>query len=238
MSNIVDGSTATCGAAVEPCTNAHRSGRPDDNVKTSYRWKPMRVSGRMCKGPGSWCLCRPRFGRQQHPYPNQRGLESWCGRASVTALVAVSGGVFAYFKFARGRIFKPRCLLSLAASTLRVGGASALRVDIAIKNDGQSALLLDPRYTQRLDVFTANAAVWDDAVTSGDGVLLWFDGTAPSRSLEIVSDPGLLTYAIPVYKDYIARPSRAVGRSARTWRGAEAFRPHPGATRPGGICCS
>jgi hypothetical protein len=65
-------------------------------------------------------------------------------------------------------------------------------------------LLLDPRYTQRLDVFTANHAVWDDAVTSGDGVLLWFDGAAPSRSLEIVADPGLLTYAIPVYKDYVA----------------------------------
>ena len=56
-----------------------------------------------------------------------------------------------------------------------------------------------------MDVFTANAAVWDYAVTSGDGVLLWFDGTAPSRSLEIVlGDPGLLTYAIPVYKDYVA----------------------------------
>lgn len=134
---------------------------------------------------------------------------SWVGivgavAPSITALVAVTGGIFAYFKFARGRIFKPRCLLSLAASTVRVGGASALRVDIAIKNDGQSALLLDPRYTQRLDVFTASHAVWDDAVAGGDGVLLWFDGTAPSRSLEIVADPGLLTYAIPVYKDSVA----------------------------------
>jgi hypothetical protein len=121
--------------------------------------------------------------------------------ASVTALVAVTGAVFAYFKFARGRVFKPRCLLSLTSSALKVGGAWALRVDIVIKNDGQAALLLDPRYTQQLDVFAASSAVWDDAVTSGDGVLLWYDGAAPSRSLEIFPDPGLLTYAIPVYKD-------------------------------------
>jgi hypothetical protein len=121
--------------------------------------------------------------------------------ASVTALVAVTGGVFAYFRFARGRVFKPRCLLSLTSSALRVGAAWALRVDIVIKNDSQSALLLDSRYTQQLDVFTASHAVWDDAVASGDGVLLWYDGAAPSRSLEIIADPGLLTYAIPVYKN-------------------------------------
>jgi hypothetical protein len=120
---------------------------------------------------------------------------------SVTAFVAVAGGIFAYFKFARGRVFKPRCLLSLTSSALRVGAASALRVDVVIKNDGQSALLFDARYTQRLDVFAATHAVWDDAVASGDGVLLWYDGAAPSRSLEIIADPGLFTYAIPVYKD-------------------------------------
>jgi hypothetical protein len=121
--------------------------------------------------------------------------------ASVTALVAVTGGAFAYFRFARGRVFKPRCLLSLTSSALKVGSSRALRVDIVIKNDGQSALLLDSRYTQQLDVFAANHAVWDDAVASGDGVLLWYDGAAPSRSLEIIADPGLLTYAIPVYKN-------------------------------------
>lgn len=121
--------------------------------------------------------------------------------ASVTALIAVAGGVFAYFKFARGRIFEPRCLLSLTSSALRVEGAWAIQVDIVIKNDGQSALMLDPRYTQQLDIFAANNAVWEDAITSGDGVLLWYDGDAPSRSLEIMPDPGLLTYAIPVYKD-------------------------------------
>lgn len=121
--------------------------------------------------------------------------------ASVTALIAVAGGVFAYFKFARGRIFEPRCLLSLTSSALKVDGAWAIQVDIVIKNDGQSALMLDPRYTQQLDIFAASHAVWDDAINSGDGVLLWYDGEAPSRSLEIIPDPGLRTYAIPVYKD-------------------------------------
>jgi hypothetical protein len=121
--------------------------------------------------------------------------------ASVTALIAIAGGVFAYFKFARGRIFEPRCLLTLTSSALRVDGAWALQVDIVIKNDGQAALLLDPRYTQQLDIFAADSAVWEDAVTNGDGVLLWYDGIAPSRCLEIIQDPGLLTYAIPIYKN-------------------------------------
>lgn len=121
--------------------------------------------------------------------------------ASVTALIAIAGGVFAYFKFARGRIFEPRCLLTLTSSALRVDGAWALQVDIIIKNDGQAALLLDPRYNQQLDIFTSDKAVWEDAVASGDGVLLWYDGAAPSRCLEIIPDPGLLTYAIPVYKN-------------------------------------
>jgi len=76
-----------------------------------------------------------------------------------------------------------------------------IQVDIVIKNDGQSALMLDPRYTQKLDIFAASNAVWKDAITSGDGVLLWYDGDAPSRSLDIIPDPGLLTYRIPVYKD-------------------------------------
>jgi len=123
------------------------------------------------------------------------------GAALVTALIAVVGGVFAYFKFVRGRIFEPRCLLSLTSSAHRVDGAWALQVDIVIKNDGESALLLDPKYSQKLDIFVADRAVWDDAVSSGDGVLLWYDGAAPARSLEIIPDSGLLTYAIPVYKN-------------------------------------
>ncbi len=126
--------------------------------------------------------------------------------ASVTAVIAVAGGIFAYFKFARGRIFEPRCLLSLTSSALKVGGVCALQVDIVIKNVGQSALQLDAGYTQQLDIFTADRAVWDDAVASGDGVLLWYDGAPPSRSLEIIGDPGLLTYAIPVFKNH-ARPA-------------------------------
>lgn len=130
---------------------------------------------------------------------------------AVTALVAVTGGIFAYFKFFRGRIFRSRCLLSLTPQVLQVDGDLVLRVDILIKNEGQSALRLDSGYAQRLDVFVADEAVWKDAFTSDDGVVLWYDGIAAYRSFDVFDDPGLMTFDVPLYRDpvlaHMAYPS-------------------------------
>src|SRR5215469_2810953 len=120
---------------------------------------------------------------------------------AVTALVAVLGGIFAYFKFFRGRIFRSRCLLSLKPQVLCVDDLLVLRVDILIKNDGQSALRLDSKYAQRLDVFIADDSVWKDAITSEDGIVLWYDGKAAYRSFDVFDDPGLMTFDVPIYRD-------------------------------------
>jgi hypothetical protein len=119
----------------------------------------------------------------------------------VTAAVAVIGGGFAYAKFLRGRTFQPVALLTLAATEVQVWGQSALRVDVSIKNGGLAALRMDEAYSQRVDVFLASEATWHAATVSPDGVVLWHTGGDPHRSVDLFLEPGLLSYAVPRYRD-------------------------------------
>jgi hypothetical protein len=119
---------------------------------------------------------------------------------AATAVLALVGGIFAYFKFVRGRIFHPRCWVDLKSTTVRIDGKQALHVEAHIRNDGQSALRLDAEFSQRLDVFIADGPVWKDAASS-DGAVLWHAGGPPHRSLDILFDAGLITYAVPRFRD-------------------------------------
>jgi hypothetical protein len=120
---------------------------------------------------------------------------------AVAAAVALIGGAFAYAKFLRGRTFQPVALLTLAASEVQVWGESALRVDVSVKNSGLAALRIDETYSQRVDVFLASEATWKAAAISVDGVVLWHAGGDPHRSVDLFLEPGLLSYAVPRYRD-------------------------------------
>jgi hypothetical protein len=68
----------------------------------------------------------------------------------VTALGVVAAGVFAYFKFFRGRLFEPRVDLELKASKLSLVQESAMKVDVTIRNIGQTVLMFADEYLQQL----------------------------------------------------------------------------------------
>ena len=74
---------------------------------------------------------------------------------AVTALVAVSLALAGCFRFLRFRIFKPRMALSVAAEVRLPGDKPALMIDVAIKNDGQCAVRVDPCFNHSLDIFLA-----------------------------------------------------------------------------------
>ncbi len=118
----------------------------------------------------------------------------------VTAIIAVLVGIAGYSKFIRGRTFHPRLTLEIKATASNIGGYSAVLVVLTIKNDGHMGVLLDAGYAQILDIFIADAPVWDDAVASTDGVLLWYDGVEPHRRIDVLADPGLLSHAAPSYR--------------------------------------
>lgn len=60
--------------------------------------------------------------------------------AQVAALIV--GGIWAYFKFIRGRTFSQRLELEVEASLLESGGIKMLRVKISMRNTGLSVLKL------------------------------------------------------------------------------------------------
>lgn len=120
---------------------------------------------------------------------------------AVAAAVAVIGGAFAYAKFLRGRTFHPVALLTLTAIEMQVWGQSALRVDVSVKNGGLAALRMDETYAQHVDVFLASEATWKAAAISQDGAVLWHSTGSPHRSVDLFLEPGLLSYAVPRYRN-------------------------------------
>ena len=126
----------------------------------------------------------------------------WVSAAqAVGAAVAVVLAIGAYFKFVRSRVFQPRLSLDLAVESHEVYSAPALRVDAEIKNDGQTAVLLDQCFAQLLEVFLADEAVWEDAVSAADGVVLWYDGVSPHRTMDMLLEPGLFGHAVQPYRE-------------------------------------
>lgn len=120
---------------------------------------------------------------------------------AVAAVVAVVLAIGAYFKFVRSRVFQPRLSLDLAVEPHAIYSTPALRVDAEIKNDGQTAVLFDQCFAQVLEIFLADEAVWEDAISSNDGVVLWYDGVSPHRVLDVLLEPGLLSHQAQSYRE-------------------------------------
>jgi hypothetical protein len=70
----------------------------------------------------------------------------------IAAIIA--GGIVAYYKFLRGRVFRPRLEITLASSLLLVGQQQFLKVSAALKNTGASIIAFDLGVSA-LRIFTA-----------------------------------------------------------------------------------
>lgn len=63
--------------------------------------------------------------------------------SSVTTLAVIAGGVWAYFKFVRGRTFKPRLSVDIAAQWRDHRGRDLLHVRVNVTNLGASRIWLN-----------------------------------------------------------------------------------------------
>lgn len=83
--------------------------------------------------------------------------------AIITATGVIIAGVFAYFKFSKGRTFHPRCFIDINSKLTEIGGNRALQVTVTVRNDGLIALLFPSDIPQRLIVGQADSVIWDKA---------------------------------------------------------------------------
>jgi hypothetical protein len=65
----------------------------------------------------------------------------------VTSLAIIVGGVWAYFKFVKGRTYRPRLEVDLAGEWHIVNGCQCLRARVAVKNIGASVVTLRQKGT-------------------------------------------------------------------------------------------
>jgi hypothetical protein len=80
-------------------------------------------------------------------------------------------------------------------------------------------------YSQRVDVFVAKESIWKAAAISNDGVVLWHEGGDPHRSVDLFLEPGLLSYAVPRYRDpQLADESDQLPRTYRLEAGEQTAR--------------
>jgi hypothetical protein len=85
--------------------------------------------------------------------------------ALVQAAAIVVGGIWAYFKFVRGRTFAPRCEIDLQTTLVTNGAQHALRVEASLRNTGAAVKVgLDPDL-KLLYVFGVPAAQWKPNTT-------------------------------------------------------------------------
>ena len=83
--------------------------------------------------------------------------------AMVTAAGVVIGGIFAYFKFSKGRTFRARISLRIDPKLTEIGGSPALQVSVTVRNEGLIALLFPSDLAQRLYIGQADSAIWNRA---------------------------------------------------------------------------
>lgn len=74
-------------------------------------------------------------------------LENWNTIGSVaehaaTIIALIVGGFWAYFKFIKGRVYRPRFDISMDAGTVTIDGKKTLLCSLSVKNIGASKIVL------------------------------------------------------------------------------------------------
>jgi hypothetical protein len=103
---------------------------------------------------------------------------------AVAGLGVVVGGLFAYFRFVRGRVIHSRCEPRVAPSLVDVHGSPAMLVQVTIANAGTMRLVFSGDCPAMLTVTAATRAMWADALEHGE--VLWSEGVAREQDLFVV----------------------------------------------------
>jgi hypothetical protein len=81
----------------------------------------------------------------------------------ITALGVIIAGIFAFFKFSKGRTFHPKCSIQIDPQLIEIGESRALHVSVTVRNDGLTALLFPDETDQLLLVGQADGTIWRQA---------------------------------------------------------------------------
>jgi hypothetical protein len=104
------------------------------------------------------------------------------GIATVAAVIV--GGVFAYYKFARGRIFRMRCGVRASARMSSIRSQKCAVVDVRFSNNGQGPVSVyrAAGADNELLIYELNSLMLKDALASLDDVV-WDGGVIRRAAL-------------------------------------------------------
>jgi len=110
----------------------------------------------------------------------------------LTVAAIIVGGIFAYFKFIKGRVLKPAIDLEIKALMApRPGFTSALLVEVTIRNNGQPALKLPKDKEQLVSI---SSVTTEELTRAGVGLnqdpLSWKQPDAYFASANMLLDDG------------------------------------------------
>jgi len=129
---------------------------------------------------------------------------------TITGIAVIVGGIWAYFKFVKGRTFARRAELSVTPSLNDGAGFSYLSVTVTLKNIGLSKLPLNPK-VKALRLFgmvnvegkQAHAATWKRIVTLPIlDEYEWLEAQETATDVRAYALPGPRTesYPYPAYQ--------------------------------------
>ena len=102
--------------------------------------------------------------------------------ATITAVLV--GGVFAYYKFVRGRIFRMRCGVQISAKMVSVQSQKCAAIEVRFSNNGQNPVSVyqDTSGDNELVIYELNDLMLEDALTWLDDVV-WEGGVIRRATL-------------------------------------------------------
>jgi hypothetical protein len=116
---------------------------------------------------------------------------------AITALAVIGGALWAYYRFVRGRTFKPRLEVSMGGEWLTVDGARLLLARVRVKNIGASKVELLQKGTGLRVSALANSDARGKSSWVPGRVYTILDEHAWIEPGETVSDDVLLRLAVP-----------------------------------------
>ena len=102
----------------------------------------------------------------------------------ATIAAVIVGGVFAYYKFARGRIFRIRCSVQASVKMVSVRSQKCAVVEVQFSNNGQGPVSVyrDTDVDNKLLIYELNDLMLEDALASLDDVV-WEGGVIRQAAL-------------------------------------------------------
>lgn len=125
----------------------------------------------------------------------------------ITAVGVIIAGVFAFFKFSKGRTFHPKCTIQINPKLIDVEGTRALHVSVTVRNDGLVALLFPDDIDQLLFVGQADSIIWREACEN-QWPVVWEKSAIPKIEYDLAVPDG----------NSLELATREEGRDPPWWR--------------------